>query len=193
MLGSCSQVLVRIEREMKIPSLTGGHELWEVTERKRDTSGRIAAASLRSDSERCQLSWLGHLILMPAGLLTTKLFQLGGDRRIESELAGRMAHLILPRNASESPEKMENLAGERVVWIPSLGLVEENGYMDISVIESIIDPILGGVGGCPYFDDLRMNFQNLRSFIRITLSQPTLHCHSPILSDISQVINYLLD
>lgn len=73
MLGSCSQVLVRIEREMKIPSLAHGHELWEVTERKRDTSGRIAAATLRSDSERCQLSWLGDLILMPSGLLTTKL------------------------------------------------------------------------------------------------------------------------
>jgi len=77
--------------------------------------------------ERSQLGWFGHLIRMPPGRLPWEVFQArptgrrprGTPRTRWRDYVSRLAceRLRIPQN------ELENVAGEREVWVSRLGLL----------------------------------------------------------------------
>uniref|UniRef100_A0A8C4X372 Uncharacterized protein n=1 Tax=Erpetoichthys calabaricus TaxID=27687 RepID=A0A8C4X372_ERPCA len=130
-----------IYQSIYVPTLTYGHELWVVTER---TRSRIQAAEMsflrrvRSSVireglrveplllriERSQMRWLGHLIRMPPGRLPGEVFRARptGRRprgRPWTRWRDYVSWLAWER-LGILPEELEEVAGEREVWISSL-------------------------------------------------------------------------
>ena len=135
-----------------VPILTYGHELWVVTERTRSRIQaaemgflrRMSGLSLRDRVrssvireglgveplllriERSQMRWLGHLVRMPPGRLPGEVFRArptgrrprGRPRTRWRDYVSRLAweRLGVP------PEELEEVAGDRDVWVSLLKL-----------------------------------------------------------------------
>ncbi|XP_048880792.1 uncharacterized protein LOC125748552 [Brienomyrus brachyistius] len=142
-----------IYQSIYVPTLTYGHELWVVTERTRSRVQaaemsflrRVAGLSLRDRVrssvirrglrveplllriERSQMRWLGHLIRMPPGRLPGEVFRAcptgrrprGRPRTRWRDYVSRLAweRLGVP------PEELDEVAGEREVWVSLLRLL----------------------------------------------------------------------
>jgi len=134
-----------------VPILTYGHELWVVTERTRSQIQvaemsflhRVAGLSLRdrvrsSDIrrelrveplhlriEKSQLRCFGHLIWMPPGRLPLEVFQARPtSRRSRGRPRTRWRDYICERLGIPENE-LENVAGERGIWVNLLGLLPQ--------------------------------------------------------------------
>ncbi|TWW61046.1 hypothetical protein D4764_05G0011360 [Takifugu flavidus] len=105
-----------IYRSIFVPTLTYGHELWE-----------LGVESLLLRVERSQMRWLGHLVRMPPGRLPGEVFRACPSGRRPS---GRprtcwrdyVSRLVWERLGIPLDE-LEEVAGEREVWASLLRLL----------------------------------------------------------------------
>ena len=147
------KVKLSIYRSIYVPILTYGHELWVVTERTRSRIQaaemgflcRVSGLSLRDRErssvireglgveplllriERSQMRWLGHLVRMPPGRLPGEVFQTHPTGRRPRGRPRTRWRDYVSRLAWESlgvpPEELEEVAGDRDVWVSLLKLL----------------------------------------------------------------------